>query len=263
MYELDLCSNRSDEASSKLHLQLWRIRDPETECVRSPAQCDLWAFVWGSSVVLSEVVLSLGCALQGCKSFEVGAGSGMSSLSAASCGASARASDIVPAALDLLSANALQNGLTLSTLVLDWNQPELPAPIRDAQFDLVLGADILYIYSAVKPVLRLCARLLADRGVAIVTDPGRTNGDDFEAYAPDYGLYVQRFDFPRLKTAVCNMKLCTVFILTKFYQPLEAADKPWHSLWDPAGCPWRDRLVEQLRSKQAADDENVTFSYRL
>ena len=135
----------------------------------------------------------------------------------------------------------------------------------DNSFDIVLGADILYIYSAVKPVLSLCSRLLSPTGIAIIVDPGRTNGDDFEAYAPDYGLTVLRYDFPRLRTQVCVMKLCTVFLLTKFNTTDSAAgdSKPWSSLWSPSGCIWRERLTEYLTSKQVPEDELVSFAYRL
>ena len=146
------------------------------------------------------------------------------------------ATDLVPAALELVAENARLNGVpegTLHTRKLDWSneadiqgvvtllsemhgkdpgpedgRPAVPRPL------LVMAADVLFSSWTVKPVLQLLDRLLAARpcSLAVIVDPGRPPRDDVEGLAPDLGLCVlARHDVERLVTPVALMRECTVF----------------------------------------------------
>lgn len=222
-------------------IKLTRLRNPETQTLVSK-QCDLWAFVWTAGSVLADIAASLpvheGSPLV---SVEIGCGSGLASLAAARAGGHAIATDLVPDALKLLGDNGLRNGIlvcnhaavhvcsgALCTQLVDWNRADAATILRAqcpaaAQPRVVMGADVLFAGSHVRPVLRLISGVLsgahpsaADPPISIIVDPGRFSCDDFEALAPDSGLRVLlRADIPHLPTPIACMKLCTVFLLAR------------------------------------------------
>jgi predicted nicotinamide N-methyase len=80
--------------------------------------------------------------------------------------------------LALLEPNALQNGLEVETLPVDWADPtEL---IERAPFDLVLAADVLYERPGVAQLLELLPRLAAEAWIA---EPGRPAAEPFLEHA--------------------------------------------------------------------------------
>jgi predicted nicotinamide N-methyase len=125
-----------------------------------------WAVLWRSGVALARFVASSNVA--GLRVVELGCGLGVPSLVAASRGAAVLATDHEPEALELVSRNAAENGVSVETLCVDWSSPE--ALGSRGPFDLVLAADVLYDLSAVKPLLALLPRLAPRVWLA---DPGR------------------------------------------------------------------------------------------
>ena len=131
-----------------------------------------WAVLWRSGVALVRFVASSPVA--GLRVVELGCGLGLPSLVAASRGASVLATDVEPAALELLSRNAAENGVSVDTMEVDWDSPD--SLVERGPFDLVLAADVLYDPDAVVPLLSLLPRL-APR--AWLADPGREPATGF------------------------------------------------------------------------------------
>jgi predicted nicotinamide N-methyase len=101
---------------------------------------------------------------------ELGCGLGVPSIVAARGGADVLATDESAEALELLERNAAANGVTLRTAVVDWTAPATwPAP----DFDLAIGADVLYEPRVAPAALALLSRLAPEIWLA---DPGRPAG---------------------------------------------------------------------------------------
>jgi predicted nicotinamide N-methyase len=227
-------------------IRLLRLRHPETQTLVKK-QCDLWAFVWTAGSVLAEIAASLTpCVASPLVSVEIGCGSGLASLAISRAGGHAIATDLVADALLLLDANASRNDIkacahdsppragTLCTQRMDWNAADAAHTLHSqcatsSSPDVVMGADVLFASSHIRPVLKLLSDLLSHEReavicsasgcaqpppLAIIVDPGRFSCDDFEDAAPTAGLRVLlRADIPGLPTPIARMKLCTIFLL--------------------------------------------------
>ena len=144
-----------------------------------------WAELWPSAHALARWVGVR--ALHGARVLELGCGLGLPSLVAASRGASVVATDVEPAALELLTRNAALNGVEVETMLVDWGSPD--ALVDRAPFDLALAADVLYEPAAVEPLLSLLPRLAPRVWLA---DPGRAPADGFGDRLR--GMEVRRID---------------------------------------------------------------------
>jgi len=131
-----------------------------------------WAELWPSGIALAEVVAGL--ELRGKRVVELGAGLGIPSLVAASGGADVLATDWADDAVELLRVNAERNGLRLRAERVRWDEPE--PLLRDAPWDVVLGADLLYEQRNAEQLLELLPRLGGD---VLLAEPGRPFAKSF------------------------------------------------------------------------------------
>ena len=99
---------------------------------------------------------------------ELGAGLGLPSLAAALGGARVLATDWAEDAVALLRANAKRNSIRLRVKRVRWDEPE--QLLREAPWQLVLGADLLYEERNADQLLRLLPQLGGD---IVIADPGR------------------------------------------------------------------------------------------
>ena len=125
-----------------------------------------WAELWSSGIALAAVVPALG--VRGKRVVELGAGLGLPSLAAALCGAEVLATDWAEDAVALLKANAKRNSIRLRVKRVRWDEPE--PLLRDAPWDIVLCADLLYEQRNAAQLLGLLPQLGGD---LILADPGR------------------------------------------------------------------------------------------
>jgi predicted nicotinamide N-methyase len=133
-----------------------------------------WAELWPSGIALARVAAAL--ELAGSRVLELGAGLGLPSLAAALRGADVLATDWADDAVELLRENAARNGIALRVERVRWDEP---GPLlREAPWDLVLGADLLYERRNADQLLELLPRLGAD---VLLAEPGRPFADDFLA----------------------------------------------------------------------------------
>jgi predicted nicotinamide N-methyase len=105
---------------------------------------------------------------------ELGAGLGIPSLAAALGGAEVLATDWAEDAVELLRVNAERNALRLRAERVRWDEPE--PLLREAPWDVVLGADLLYEGRNAEQLLDLLPRLGGD---VLLAEPGRPFAKSF------------------------------------------------------------------------------------
>ena len=106
--------------------------------------------------------------LRGLRVLELGAGLGLPSLAAALRGARVLATDWADDAVALLRANAKRNSIRLRVKRVRWDVPDVL--LREAPWELVLGADVLYEERNAVQLQELLPRL---GGEILIADPGR------------------------------------------------------------------------------------------
>lgn len=136
-----------------------------------------WADLWRSAEILSAYLISHGPELLRelgragrPRSLELGCGLGLVSIVAQRVGFAATATDYYDDALLFVRHNAHRVlGTPLHTRLVDWNA--LPADL--GQFELLLGADLLYEMRYAALLADVVARTLAPGGVMLLGDQGR------------------------------------------------------------------------------------------
>ncbi len=141
--------------------------------------CDPFPFgvlLWESAVVLSEVLAGAE-ELTGTSVLELGAGTGLAGLVAASLGAVVAQTDYSYEALALCRRNAAANRIGgIDVRWADWRNWH-----GDDTFDLVIAADILYEPDLYGVILGVLERVVRPGGVVLMTDPGRIHARGFLA----------------------------------------------------------------------------------
>jgi predicted nicotinamide N-methyase len=152
-----------------------RDQDRLLEAAQSCAIFPFGLLLWESAIALSDVLAEEAAVLPGLEVLELGAGTGLAGLVAASLGARVVQTDYSPQALALCRRNAAANGIEgLAFQIGDWTK--WPGTHR---YRLVIGADVLYepdLYEDLENVLRAC---VAPGGRLLLTDPGRIHANRF------------------------------------------------------------------------------------
>ena len=142
-----------------------------------------WADVWPSSIALARAVRAMKG--NGLSLLELGCGVGLVTSAALRAGFEVTASDYYDDSLAFTRLNAESNASREPHVMhLDWRQ--LPNAIP--AFDLVVGADVLYERAYGPVVARTIATTLAERGRAMIADPGRVGAPEFFTALHDVGL---------------------------------------------------------------------------
>ena len=133
-----------------------------------------WAELWPSSRVLAERLLGIDGAHR--TLLELGCGAGLVATCASLVGFDVTASDYYDDALRFTRVNAWRNGAPAPRgLLLDWRNPIAPSH----RFDMVVASDVLYERPYGELIAKVIDLMLAPKGTALVTDPGRVARDDF------------------------------------------------------------------------------------
>lgn len=128
-----------------------------------------WAELWPSSVALASALTAARCG--GARVLELGCGLGLPSIAAALAGAQVLATDRSADALAFTGYNAHRNGVAVEVGRCDWADPA--ALLARAPWDLVLGADLLYLHGGLDDLAALLPRLVDHAGEVWLSDPGR------------------------------------------------------------------------------------------
>ncbi|MCL4860236.1 MAG: methyltransferase domain-containing protein [Caldilineaceae bacterium] len=153
---------------------VWRVlavrdQDALLDMADELAQIPYGYLLWESAVALANWLAGHAALVAGRRVLELGAGMGLPGLVAASLGAHVWQTDHEPQTLAIAAHNAEQNDVGgIQRFVADWRAWD-----HTDQYDLLLGADILY-ERAMHPHLELIfQRNLAPGGKLVLADPSR------------------------------------------------------------------------------------------
>ena len=136
---------------------------------REQARLPYGAMLWPSSIALAHDVFARREQLTGKRLLELGAGTGLPGIVAASLGARVLQIDRNTVALHLCRMKAERNAASHAEVRdADWESFQADAP-----FDLILGADVLYAPAMHDPLLAICDAHLAPGGTVLFADPLR------------------------------------------------------------------------------------------
>jgi len=129
-----------------------------------------WAELWPSAIALSSYIFSHPELIRHKTVFELGCGSGLTSLALARQNpAWLVCSDYEQPALELTRLNFEQNGMTPPELLLaDWRNYE-----SDVQFDCLIASDVAYEARFFEPLQRIFRELLKPGGLILLAEPNR------------------------------------------------------------------------------------------
>jgi predicted nicotinamide N-methyase len=128
------------------------------------------AMLWPASIALAREVLAGADELRGKRVLELGAGTGIPGIVAATLGAHVLQIDRSEIALHLCARNKERNrATTVEVRGAEWDTFE-----SDAQFDLILGSDVLYAATMHDRLRAICDEYLAPGGKVLFSDPLRS-----------------------------------------------------------------------------------------
>ncbi len=119
-----------------------------------------WFKLWEAGFVLADYLASLE---EKKKILELGAGLGLVSLVAAAAGHEVVATDYEELPLKLIQKSAEASGVSLKTRFLDWTAPDIKE-----EFDLIVGAEIVFKKSLFSPLFELFKKGLAPGGEVVL-----------------------------------------------------------------------------------------------
>jgi predicted nicotinamide N-methyase len=146
-------------------LQLLKITDLEQildgkDPLKDVSTFPFWIRLWEAAIVLSEFIAGLPCN-PGTSLLELGAGLGAPGLTAAAAGFQVTLTDYEDLILDFERINAAASKLqNVQFAMLDWlDPPEMP------QYDVIVGAEILFREEFFEPLLGVLRKALKPEGV--------------------------------------------------------------------------------------------------
>ena len=161
-------------------VSIFEVADPTSDdgCdTDSPRSAMCGGVLWPGSRAAAEALAEL--SLAGRTVVEIGAGTGLCSLAAASMGAAeVVATDASPGVLELIEAAAAAQDLgVVRTQVFDFLGDVAASPVRGV--DVAVAADLLYTEEITRAVARTCAALKIGGATVVVTDSQRRHRDAF------------------------------------------------------------------------------------
>lgn len=137
---------------------------------REGARLPYGAMLWPASIALAHDVLGRADELPNKRVLELGAGTGMPGIVAASLGASVLQIDRSEVALHVCTMNRDRN----HTANVEVRDAEWESFHSDEPFDLILGSDVLYVTPMHDRLRAICDAYLAPSGRVLFADPLRT-----------------------------------------------------------------------------------------
>ena len=146
------------------------VEQESTYLTRESDRLPYGVMLWPASIALAHDLLARAQGLRGKRVLELGAGTGIPGIVAASFGARVLQIDRSDVALHVCKLNLERNRAThVEVQSADWNDFHSAEP-----FDLILGADVLYATGMHDRLRAICEQYLAPNGLALFADPLRS-----------------------------------------------------------------------------------------
>ncbi len=147
-----------------------------------------WTYLWESSIGLAQHILQFLSEISNKSILEIGCGYGLAGIAANQVGAKVVFTDFEHDALSFARHNVQLNvGMSTDFVQMDWS-----APCFQNNFDVILGADVIYEEQNWDPIIDLLASLLAPKGIAIFAEPNRNNADGFIECIRERGFSIEK-----------------------------------------------------------------------
>ncbi|MET0388482.1 MAG: methyltransferase domain-containing protein [Polyangiales bacterium] len=146
------------------------VEQEQTYLTHDGARLPYGAMLWPSSIALAHDVFARAEQLARARVLELGAGTGLPGIVAASLGARVVQVDRSEVALHLCRMNAERN----ATTGIDLRCAEWATLQSDTPFDFIIGADVLYATAQHDQLRAICDAYLAPGGTVLFADPLRT-----------------------------------------------------------------------------------------
>ncbi len=167
----EYCLKLGDRSWSFLHTGAVLTVEQELRYLeRETDRLPYGAMLWPASVALARELLEGPQELNGKRVLELGAGTGIPGIVAATLGARVLQIDRSEIALHLCARNKERNrATTLEVRHAEWDTFQ-----SDTQFDLILGSDVLYAETMHGRLQAICDDYLAPAGKVLFADPLRS-----------------------------------------------------------------------------------------
>ena len=152
-----------------------------------------WTYLWESSIGLAHHIEKMGARLKGSHILEIGCGFGLTGIVACQMGARVVFTDAEQEALRFAHHNAEQNDVSQRAdfVQMDWN-----TPCFNRKFPYILAADVIYEEPHWIPIVALLQAYLTPNGVALFSEPNRSNAPGFFKLLTENRFVYQKTTYP-------------------------------------------------------------------
>ena len=181
-------------------VQLTLIEEPDWFLERLSREDDqgklylpYWTYLWESSIGLARHIEKMGARLKDAHILEIGCGFGLTGIVACQMGAHVVFTDAEQEALRFAQHNVDQNGVSQRAdfVQMNWN-----TPCFNRKFPYILAADVIYEEPDWTPITTLLQEYLAPNGIALFSEPNRSNAAGFFKLLTDNGFAYQKTAYP-------------------------------------------------------------------
>jgi methyltransferase-like protein 23 len=167
----EYCLTVGDRSWSFLHTGAVLTLEQEMQYLdREHGRLPYGAMLWPASIALARELLAGPDELRGKRVLELGAGTGIPGIVAATLGARVLQIDRSEIALHLCERNKQRNhAMTVEVRGAEWDAFQ-----SDTQFELILGSDVLYATTMHDRLRAICDEHLAPGGKVLFSDPLRS-----------------------------------------------------------------------------------------
>ena len=152
-----------------------------------------WTYLWESSIGLANHIEKIGTRLKDVHILEIGCGFGLAGIVACQMGARVVFTDAEQEALRFAHHNAEQNDVSQRAdfVQMDWN-----TPCFNRKFPYILAADVIYEEPHWIPIVALLQAYLTPNGVALFSEPNRSNAPGFFKLLTENRFVYQKTTYP-------------------------------------------------------------------
>ena len=167
----------------------WFLEQLSREDKEGKLYLPYWTYLWKSSIGLARHIEKIGKRLKDVHILEIGCGFGLTGIVACQMGARVVFTDAEQEALRFAQHNADQNGVEESAdfVQMNWN-----TPCFNRKFPYILAADVIYEEPHWTPIVNLLQDHLAPNGIALFSEPSRSNAIGFFKRLCDNGFVYQK-----------------------------------------------------------------------